>query len=133
MLSELLAVPERRACRALPVMSTRLRSRNLAGSELVAWMRWPPTAFGAETQKRSFRRETGRKRNPESRIPNPGLYACPSRARTLDSVGGWVLNSAIMPWTLNGFMIIMWAVAGFASMGMRLEADSSFLSASTRP
>ena len=57
---------------------------------------------------------------------------CISRAMRC-SVEGCVENSRIMDPPLNGLMMNMWAVAGEASMGMRLDQFSSFCKAETSP
>src|ERR1019366_3206241 len=50
--------------------------------------------------------------------------ACKRAIRS--SVEGWVENRRMMLWPEKGLMINMWAVAGEASMGMRLDQVSSF-------
>ena len=73
-----------------------------------------------------------------SHTPNTGL-SCLGGTGTCNATGACIDNcvgancSDSNPCTLNGFMMNMCAVAGLASIGMRFEANSSFLSASTRP
>jgi len=50
--------------------------------------------------------------------------ACKRAIRS--AVAGCVENRRIMLWPVNGLMMNIWAVAGDASMGMRLDQVSSF-------
>ena len=52
-----------------------------------------------------------------------------SRRATRSSIGGWVLNSFATRPPRSGLTMNMWAVAGLAFMGMRLDAASSLRSA----
>ena len=98
----------------------------------------PPMRSGSEQSWERSELDTGKcnarsdKRQTRS-VSTGEAYTEPSRRWMRCSIGGCVLKSAVIPRPENGFMMNMWAVAGFAFIGTRRTPDSIFRKASASP
>jgi hypothetical protein len=64
----------------------------------------------------------------------PGYIGLMLRRRAMrSSIGGWVLKRFIKERPVRGFTMNMWAVEGFAFMGIAWEARESFSRAPASP